>query len=81
MPECLQVHGRSGMPGPSGPAIPGITIRLTDFGAFSKTYFVDKATHKISASGGYTTAAEMHKAEGNTDDAGAGNSGGPDERF
>lgn len=60
---------------------PGITIRLTDFGAFSKTYFVDKATHKISASGGYTTAAEMHKAEGNTDDAGAGNSGGPDERF
>lgn len=60
---------------------PGITMRLTDFGAFSKTYFVDKATHKISASGGYTTAAEMHKAEGNTDDAGAGNSGGPDERF
>lgn len=59
---------------------PGITVRLADFGLFSQVYFVDKATHKISASGGYTTAAEVHKAEGDSGNAETSGSGGQNER-
>lgn len=59
----------------------GSTLRLTDFGVFSQVYFVDKATHRISAAGGYTTVAEVHQAEGEGDKAGASGGGRSDERF
>lgn len=37
----------------------GQTLELKDFGVFSGTYSVKSATHKVGASGGYTTSLEL----------------------
>ena len=53
--ECtgsLEIMGHPGL-------VAGITVALTGFGAFSGSYFVEKAEHKIG--GGYTTSAELRR--------------------
>lgn len=39
-------------------------IRLTGAGIMSGKWFVDKATHSISATDGYTVSLELHRAKG-----------------
>lgn len=53
--ECtgsLEIMGHPGL-------VAGITVALIGFGAFSGSYFVEKAEHKIG--GGYTTSAELRR--------------------
>lgn len=53
--ECtgnLEIMGHPGL-------VAGVTLALTGFGAFSGSYFVNKAEHKIGS--GYTTSAELRR--------------------
>ena len=48
-------------------AVAGVTAKLSGFGAFSGTFLIQKAVHKVSGSGGYTTELEMTRT-GHTPD-------------
>ncbi len=39
----------------------GMTVKLADYGDFSGTYLIEKATHKIVGNGGYTTDLDLRK--------------------
>lgn len=41
--------------------VAGLTVNLAGFGDFSGAYLIEKATHKVGGSGGYTTALELRK--------------------
>lgn len=53
----LELMGHPGL-------VAGVTVNLSGFGDFSGTYFVKKAEHKVSGSGGYTTSVELTKRQG-----------------
>lgn len=42
--------------------VAGIVVSLIGFGGFSGQYLIDKASHKVTGGGGYTTALELHKS-------------------
>lgn len=61
-PATLELMGHPGI-------VAGTVLSLTGFGDFSGPYFVSKAEHKVSGSGGYTTSVELRKRQGGTADA------------
>jgi phage protein D len=48
--------------------VAGITVNLSGFGDFSGSYFVNKAEHKVSGGGGYTTSFEVSRGKASNDD-------------
>ena len=53
-PASLEFMGHPGV-------VAGVTLAAVGFGDFSGQYFVRKAEHKVSGSGGYTTSVELTK--------------------
>lgn len=51
----IEIMGHPGL-------VAGITVRLSGFGAYDRTYFVEKAEHKVGS--GYKTSAELRKTLG-----------------
>lgn len=60
-PATLELMGHPGI-------VAGTVLSLTGFGDFSGPYFVSKAEHKVSGSGGYTTSVELRKRQGGAAD-------------
>lgn len=60
-PATLELMGHPGV-------VAGTVLSLTGFGDFSGPYFVSKAEHKVSGSGGYTTSVELRKRQGGATD-------------
>lgn len=54
-PAGLEFMGHPGI-------VAGVTLTAVGFGDFSGQYFVRKAEHKVSGSGGYTTSVELTRA-------------------
>lgn len=44
--------------------VAGITVTMSGFGKFDGKYFVEKAEHKVTGTGGYTTDAEIRRILG-----------------
>ncbi len=42
-------------------AVAGVTVNVIGWGSFDGKYLVERATHSVSGSGGYTTSIELHK--------------------
>lgn len=42
-------------------AVAGVTVNIIGWGSFDGKYLIERATHSVSGSGGYTTSVELHK--------------------